>query len=177
MKTSSSCVVTGVMGMTARFWVAVRSLNGRAVMILGNQKGRDTNERMECNFGMAHPEGYRKVMRLMRHAERFHLPVITLIDIAGASIGLEASSVALPSAIAENLMGMAQLRTPILSPCHRRRRQRRRARYQRRRPHLDAGALDLYRGNARGGGLDSLARLRIRSQCRRDDEDHREGFA
>jgi acetyl-CoA carboxylase carboxyl transferase subunit alpha len=92
----------------------VACLNGRAVMILGHQKGRDTRERMECNFGMAHPEGYRKAMRLMRHAERFHMPVITLIDIAGAAIDLEAEERGISVAIAENLIGMAQLRTPIL---------------------------------------------------------------
>ncbi len=92
----------------------IACLNGRAVVILGHQKGRDTRERMECNFGMAHPEGYRKAMRLMRHAERFHMPVITLIDIAGAAIDLEAEERGISVAIAENLIGMAQLRTPIL---------------------------------------------------------------
>jgi len=92
----------------------VACLNGRAVVILGHQKGRDTRERMECNFGMAHPEGYRKAMRLMRHAERFHMPVVTLIDIAGAAIDLEAEERGISVAIAENLIGMAQLRTPIL---------------------------------------------------------------
>jgi acetyl-CoA carboxylase carboxyl transferase subunit alpha len=92
----------------------VACLNGRAVVILGHQKGRDTRERMECNFGMAHAEGYRKAMRLMRHAERFHMPVITLIDIAGAAIDLEAEERGISVAIAENLIGMAQLRTPIL---------------------------------------------------------------
>ena len=92
----------------------IACLNGRAVVILGHQKGRDTRERMECNFGMAHPEGYRKAMRLMRHAERFHMPVVTLIDIAGAAIDLEAEERGISVAIAENLIGMAQLRTPIL---------------------------------------------------------------
>lgn len=92
----------------------IACLNGRAVVILGHQKGRDTRERMECNFGMAHPEGYRKAMRLMRHAERFHMPVVTLIDIAGAAIDLEAEERGISVAIAENLIGMAQLRTPIV---------------------------------------------------------------
>lgn len=92
----------------------VACLNGRAVVMLGHQKGRDTRERMECNFGMAHAEGYRKAMRLMRHAERFHMPVVTLIDIAGAAIDLEAEERGISVAIAENLIGMAQLRTPIL---------------------------------------------------------------
>jgi acetyl-CoA carboxylase carboxyl transferase subunit alpha len=92
----------------------VACVNGRAMIILGHQKGRDTRERMECNFGMAHPEGYRKALRLMRHAERFHMPVVTLIDIAGAAIDLEAEERGISVAIAENLIGMAQLRTPIL---------------------------------------------------------------
>ena len=91
------------------------SLNGETIMILGNQKGRDTKERMECNFGMSHPEGYRKVLRLLRHAERFHLPVITLVDIPGASPGLEDEQRGIAQAIAENLMVMSALRTPIVT--------------------------------------------------------------
>ena len=91
------------------------SLDGQTVMILGNQKGRDTKERMECNFGMSHPEGYRKVLRLLRHAERFHLPVVTLVDIPGASPGLEDEQRGIAQAIAENLMVMAALRTPIIT--------------------------------------------------------------
>ena len=91
------------------------SLDGQTVMILGNQKGRDTKERMECNFGMSHPEGYRKVLRLLRHAERFHMPVVTLVDIPGASPGLEDEQRGIAQAIAENLMVMAALRTPIIT--------------------------------------------------------------
>lgn len=91
------------------------SIDGRAVMILGNQKGRDTKERMECNFGMSHPEGYRKALRLLKHAERFHLPVVTLIDIPGASPGLEDEQRGIAQAIAENLMVMSALRTPIIT--------------------------------------------------------------
>ncbi len=91
------------------------SLNGETIMILGNQKGRDTKERMECNFGMSHPEGYRKVLRLLRHAERFHLPVMTLVDIPGASPGLEDEQRGIAQAIAENLMVMSALRTPIVT--------------------------------------------------------------
>ena len=90
-------------------------LDGQTVMILGNQKGRDTKERMECNFGMSHPEGYRKVLRLLRHAERFHLPVVTLVDIPGASPGLEDEQRGIAQAIAENLMVMSGLRTPIIT--------------------------------------------------------------
>jgi acetyl-CoA carboxylase carboxyl transferase subunit alpha len=84
-------------------------------MILGNQKGRDTKERMECNFGMSHPEGYRKVLRLLRHAERFHLPIVTLVDIPGASPGLEDEQRGIAQAIAENLLVMSALRTPIIT--------------------------------------------------------------
>ncbi|HEU5347962.1 MAG TPA: acetyl-CoA carboxylase carboxyltransferase subunit alpha [Ktedonobacterales bacterium] len=91
------------------------NLDGQTIVILGNQKGRDTKERMECNFGMSHPEGYRKVLRLLRHAERFHLPVVTLVDIPGASPGLEDEQRGIAQAIAENLMVMAALRTPIIT--------------------------------------------------------------
>ena len=91
------------------------SLDGQTIMIIGNQKGRDTKERMECNFGMSHPEGYRKVLRLLRHAERFQLPIVTLVDIPGASPGLEDEQRGIAQAIAENLMVMAALRTPIIT--------------------------------------------------------------
>jgi acetyl-CoA carboxylase carboxyl transferase subunit alpha len=91
------------------------SLDGETIVILGNQKGRDTKERMECNFGMSHPEGYRKVLRLLRHAERFHLPVVTLVDIPGASPGLDDEQRGIAQAIAENLSVMSALRTPIVA--------------------------------------------------------------
>ena len=91
------------------------SLDSQTVVILGNQKGRDTKERMECNFGMSHPEGYRKVLRLLRHAERFHVPVVTLVDIPGASPGLEDEQRGIAQAIAENLLVMSGLRTPIVT--------------------------------------------------------------
>ena len=93
----------------------IGSIDGKSLMILGNQKGRDTKERLECNFGMSHPEGYRKAMRIMRQAERFHLPVVTLIDIPGASLGLEDEQRGIAEAIAENLFVMAALRTPIVA--------------------------------------------------------------
>lgn len=93
----------------------IASLNGETIMIIGNQKGRDTKERLASNFGMSHPEGYRKVLRLLRHAERFHLPVVTLVDIPGASPGLEDEERGIAQAIAENLMVMSSLRTPIVS--------------------------------------------------------------
>ncbi len=90
------------------------SIDGQTVMILGQQKGRDLKEREETTFGMPHPEGYRKALRLFRHAERFHLPVVTLIDTAGAFLGREDEERGISLAIAENLIAMATLRTPIL---------------------------------------------------------------
>ena len=91
------------------------SFNGRTVMIIGHQKGRDTKERMDCNFGMAHPEGYRKAQRLMQHAERFGFPVLSFIDTAGAYIGLAAEERGIAEAIAENLRDMVLLATPIIA--------------------------------------------------------------
>lgn len=93
----------------------IASLDGQTIMIIGSQKGRDTRERLEVNFGMAHPEGYRKALRLFRHAERFHMPVVTLVDISGASLGLEDEQRGISEAIAENLLVMSSLRTPILT--------------------------------------------------------------
>lgn len=90
------------------------SLDGETVMVLGHQKGRDLKEREESNFGMAHPEGYRKALRLFKYAERFRFPVITLIDTTGAYPGLGDEERGISQAIAENLMVMASLRTPII---------------------------------------------------------------
>ncbi len=90
------------------------SIDGQTVVLLGHQKGRDLKEREECNFGMAHPEGYRKALRLFRYAERFHLPVVSLIDTTGAYPGLGDEERGISQAIAENLMVMAGLRTPII---------------------------------------------------------------
>ncbi|HEX9035766.1 MAG TPA: acetyl-CoA carboxylase carboxyltransferase subunit alpha [Ktedonobacterales bacterium] len=90
------------------------SLDGETVVVLGHQKGRDLKEREECNFGMAHPEGYRKALRMFRYAERFGFPVITLIDTSGAFPGLGDEERGISQAIAENLMVMAALRTPIV---------------------------------------------------------------
>ncbi len=91
------------------------SIDGKTVMLLGHQKGRDTKEKQECTFGMAHPEGYRKAQRLMRHAEHTHMPVVTLVDTPGAFVGLEDEQRGISQAIAESLLLMAGLRTPILT--------------------------------------------------------------
>lgn len=90
-------------------------LDGRPVMVIGHQKGRDTKENLRRNFGMPHPEGYRKALRLMHLAERFRAPVITLIDTPGAYPGLGAEERGQAEAIALNLEHMATLRTPIVA--------------------------------------------------------------
>src|SRR6202049_4323969 len=90
-------------------------LDGASVMVIGHQKGRDTKENLRRNFGMAHPEGYRKVLRLMRLAEKFGAPVITLVDTPGAYPGLGAEERGQAEAIARNLREMARLKVPIIT--------------------------------------------------------------
>jgi acetyl-CoA carboxylase carboxyl transferase subunit alpha len=90
-------------------------LDDRPVVIIGHQKGRDTREKVERNFGMPRPEGYRKALRFMQIAERFRLPVITLIDTPGAYPGVGAEERGQSEAIARNLYTMSKLKTPIVS--------------------------------------------------------------
>lgn len=90
------------------------NLDGQTVMFIGHQKGVNTKMRQYRNFGMANPEGYRKALRLMKLAERFGFPVVTLIDTPGAFPGLEAEQRGQAEAIARNLFEMAQLRVPVL---------------------------------------------------------------
>jgi acetyl-CoA carboxylase carboxyl transferase subunit alpha len=89
-------------------------LDGKPIMVIGQQKGRDTTEKIRRNFGMPRPEGYRKAMRLMQTAERFKVPVITFIDTPGAYPGIGAEERGQSEAIARNLFVMAQLKTPII---------------------------------------------------------------
>ncbi len=89
--------------------------DGQAVMIIAQQKGRDPKERMARNFGMAQPEGYRKAIRLMRMAEKFHIPVLTFIDTPGAFPGVESEERHVSEAIAYNLREMSLLKTPTIS--------------------------------------------------------------
>ena len=89
-------------------------LDGQSIVILGQQKGINTKTRQYRNFGMANPEGYRKALRLMKLAERFGFPVVTLIDTPGAFPGIEAEERGQAEAIARNLFEMAQLRVPII---------------------------------------------------------------
>jgi acetyl-CoA carboxylase carboxyl transferase subunit alpha len=90
-------------------------LAGRSVVVIGQQKGRDIKENLRRNFGMAHPEGYRKALRLMQLAERFRLPVVTLIDTPGAHPGLGAEERGQAEAIARNIEAMAVLKTPLVA--------------------------------------------------------------
>jgi acetyl-CoA carboxylase carboxyl transferase subunit alpha len=90
-------------------------LGERSVMVIGHQKGRDMKENLRRNFGMPHPEGYRKALRLMRQAEKFHRPVITFIDTPGAYPGIGAEERGQAEAIATNLREMARLKTPLVS--------------------------------------------------------------
>jgi acetyl-CoA carboxylase carboxyl transferase subunit alpha len=90
-------------------------LDGRPVMVIGHQKGRQTKEKIQRNFGMPRPEGYRKALRLMEMAERFRLPVLTFIDTPGAYPGVGAEERGQSEAIARNLMVMARLNTPIIA--------------------------------------------------------------
>jgi acetyl-CoA carboxylase carboxyl transferase subunit alpha len=97
-----------VVGGLARF-------EGRSVVAIGQEKGRDTREKIARNFGMPHPEGYRKALRLMQLAEKFAKPVITLIDTPGAYPGIAAEERGQAEAIARNLRAMATLRTPVVA--------------------------------------------------------------
>jgi acetyl-CoA carboxylase carboxyl transferase subunit alpha len=89
-------------------------IDGRSVMVIGHQKGRDTKSKVRRNFGMPRPEGYRKALRLMQMAERFGLPILTFIDTPGAYPGVGAEERGQSEAIARNLLEMARLRVPIV---------------------------------------------------------------
>ena len=97
-----------IVGGTAR-------LDGKPVMVIGHQKGREVRDKVRRNFGMPRPEGYRKAMRLMEMAERFRMPVLTFIDTPGAYPGIGAEERGQSEAIARNLAVMSRLKTPILS--------------------------------------------------------------
>ncbi|MGH8018771.1 MAG: acetyl-CoA carboxylase carboxyl transferase subunit alpha, partial [Opitutaceae bacterium] len=90
-------------------------LDGEAIMVIGQQKGRDTKENILRNFGMPNPEGYRKALRLMRMAEKFEMPVVTFVDTPGAYPGIGAEERHVAGAIAVNLREMAALQTPIVT--------------------------------------------------------------
>jgi len=90
-------------------------LDGETVMVIGHQRGRDTKENLKRNFGMPHPEGYRKALRLMKLAEKYHIPIVTLIDTPGAWAGLGAEERGQSEAIARNLFEMSRLEVPVVA--------------------------------------------------------------
>ena len=92
----------------------IGKLEGRPVVIIGEEKGRGINEKVDRNFGMPKPEGYRKALRLMEMAERFRIPVITLIDTPGAYPGIDSEERGISESIANNLAVMSRLKTPII---------------------------------------------------------------
>ena len=89
-------------------------LEGKPVMVIGQQKGRDTREKIKRNFGMPRPEGYRKALRLMKMAEKFKVPLLTLVDTPGAYPGIGAEERGQSEAIARNLFALAELKTPVI---------------------------------------------------------------
>jgi acetyl-CoA carboxylase carboxyl transferase subunit alpha len=89
-------------------------LEGKPVMVIGQQKGRDTREKIKRNFGMPRPEGYRKALRLMKMAEKFKMPLLTLVDTPGAYPGIGAEERGQSEAIAKNLFALAELKTPVI---------------------------------------------------------------
>ena len=92
----------------------IGEIDGNSVMLIGQQKGRTTKERQFRNFGMSNPDGYRKALRLMKMAEKFNMPVVTLIDTPGAFPGLEAEERGQAEAIAKNIQEMATLKVPVI---------------------------------------------------------------
>lgn len=103
-----------VFGEDAAIVGGLARIDGRGVVVIGHQKGRDTKSKVRRNFGMPRPEGYRKALRLMRMAERFGLPILTFIDTPGAYPGVDAEARGQSEAIARNLLEMSQLRVPIV---------------------------------------------------------------
>ena len=93
----------------------IAKFDGKPVMIIGTMKGKSTKENLEYNFGMPQPQGYRKALRLMRHADKFNMPIITLIDTPGAYPGISAEETGQGAAIATNLRDMAKLTVPVIA--------------------------------------------------------------
>ncbi len=147
--------------------------HGRTVMIMGHEKGADTQGRLKHNFGMAKPEGYRKAVRLMEMADRFSIPVISLVDTAGAYPGIEAEERGQAEAIARSTdCCLSHHRAHDLGH-HRRGRLRRRHRHSVGEPRADAGALHLQRDFAGGRRLDPVARQHQGQGCGDRHENHR----
>ena len=140
---------------------------GDTVCVIGHEKGSDTESRLKHNFGMARPEGYRKAARLMGMADHFDVPVIALIDTAGAYPGIGAEERGQAEAIARSTEACLEIGVPNVAVDHRRRRLRRRHRHRHRQPRADAGTCHLQRDLAGGRGLDPVARHRRKRRTRR----------
>ena len=150
---------------------------GESVCVIGQEKGDDTASRVRHNFGMARPEGYRKAVRLMELADRFGLPVISLIDTAGAFPGVEAEERGQAEAIARSTDACLALGAPNVAVIIGEGGSGRRARHRRLQRRHDARACDLHRRLPRGGRLDPLARFVARPGGGDGHEDHRPGPA
>ena len=105
----------GIVGEDSAILGGIASFHGIPVTVIGHKKGATTEENIDCNFGMASPEGYRKAARLMKQAEKFNRPVITIVDTPGAYPGLMAEANGQANAIAENLALMSSLKVPIIA--------------------------------------------------------------
>ena len=144
---------------------------GRPVMVIAQQKGRDARENILRNYGMPQPEGYRKALRLMKLAEKFHLPLICFVDTMGAYPGVESEARHVSEAIAVNLREMAMLKVPSIAASRRRRRFRRRAGHRCDRPRAGFRKRLLLRDLARNGcAAVPLEGSRPRAQGRRGPE-------
>ena len=148
-------------------------IDGRRVMLIGHEKGDDTASRLKHNFGMAKPEGYRKAIRLMQLADRFGLPVVTLVDTPGAFPGVQAEERGQAEAIARSTEECLALRRADGRGDRRRGRLGRRGRDRRGQPRADVRACGLFGDFARGLRLDPVAHRRQGRRCGRSDEDHR----
>ena len=142
------------------------TFDGRSVAVIGQQKGRTTKDKLHRNFGMAHPEGYRKACRVMELADRFERPVLTFIDTPGAYPGLGAEERGQSEAIGQSLLTMSPPRRAGDRDGDRRRRLGRCARSRRREPSAHARVRDLQRHHAGGLRVDPLARRRARAEGR-----------
>ena len=158
----ASCTATAASARTPRSSRASPRFRGRSVVVVGHQKGRGAKENVKRNFGMPHPEGYRKACRIYELASRFGLPIVTLIDTPGAYPGIGAEERGQSEAIGACLAAMARARVPIVADDHRRRRQRRRAGARRRQPRARPRVRHLQRHLARGLRVDPLEGRRAR---------------
>ncbi len=150
----------------------VGTWNGRTTMFLGQQKGRNFPERVRRNFGMMHPEGYRKAMRLARQAAKFGFPIICLVDTPGAYPGAGAEERGIAAAIAAAIMEWFWIPVPVITAIIGEGGSGRCARAGGGGPGPDAGELDLLGRHARGGGVDRVARQLTQGGGRRAIADH-----